>query len=455
MVPVIEAEQATLGSCLIDPYAIVRVMSLVGVEDFALACHQALYQTFLDLYAAGTPTDAITVHDALTTNGRDAGGQDYWLRFTLDTPTSINAEHYAIITRRAALKRRLEEAGMALAHSASLPESDPASIAAETALALTKLEVRAQPNEGIRHMSSVAKQYGASVLDKNADVGLSTGLVALDQMLMGMRGGDLIIVAARTSLGKSSLCLSIARHLAIEHKHPMCYFSLEQSMPTIHSRLLMQLTRIDSAAMRRKDFTEQQRTDLTNAEMRLSESTLYLRRAPAIQLDNLVAEARAWKQKVNGELIVVDHLQLVRTKGENRTREVSEVSMALKALALELDVPIIAPAQLSRAHPSHRSEAPRLEDLKESSSLEQDADVVLILHRSSEDMPTPADGPTDVFVAKNRDLDTGKLRLHFNGALMEFRDEEWRSDRQPESRMRARGSPGNSLKRIDDNTMAF
>jgi replicative DNA helicase len=406
------AEQSVLGGMLLSKDAIADVLERLRPGDFYRPAHQNVYDSILDLYGRGEPADAVTVAAELDRRGllRRIGGAPYLHTLISTVPTAANAGYYAGIVAEKALLRRLVEAGTRVvqygyagAEGADVNEIVDRAQAEiydvterRTAEDFLPLEVLLQPT--MDEIDAIASQGGISK-------GVPTGFTELDELTNGLHPGQMIVVAARPGMGKSTLGLDFMRSCSIKHRLPSIVFSLEMSKSEIVMRLLSAEAKIKLADMRSGRMTDDDWTRLARRMSEISEAPLYIDDSPNLTMMEIRAKARRLHQKAGLRLIVLDYLQLMTSgkKVESRQQEVSEFSRQIKLLAKELEVPVVAMSQLNRGPEQRTDKKPMLADLRESGSIEQDADMVILLHRPDAfETDDPRGGEADLIVAKHR-----------------------------------------------------
>jgi replicative DNA helicase len=425
----IEAECGVLGSILIGPEAIVQVADFLHPEDFYRDAHQTLYSVMLHLYEAHEPADFITICDALERRGKleYVGGAAYVTSLINGVPTSGNVEYYGRIVAQKALYRRLIHASGEIA-AVAYEEMENALERAEQAI--FTLGAASAPSEAttLAQVMTECLQRLDTVHSQASDViGTPTGFRTLDVSLGGLQSSDLIIVAARPGMGKTAFALNIAAHAASEHQMNVGVFSLEMSRQQLGFRLLSLFTRIDQQRLRMGWVHDDEWERIIEQTQRLSESPIWIDDTPGLSVTTLRSKARRLHAQHSLGLLIVDYLQLMHAtidgkRPQNREQEVTEISRGLKSLAKELNVPVLALAQLSRAVEGRASKTPQLSDLRESGSQEQDADVVMFICR--EEMYNPenseAKGTADIIIAKQRNGPVGTIRLGFEASQTRF-----------------------------------
>ena len=426
------AEQCTLGGMLLSQEAIADVFDAVRGPDFYAPKHEIIYSAIIELFNRGEPTDVITVTDQLSKTGElvRAGGADYLHTLTSIVPTAANAAFYADIVQEKATLRRLIEVGTKIAQMGYTAQGD-----------ITELVNQAQSDVYAVSKAGAGEDYvplfdsidAAVALMEIAQkrggemVGVPTGFQKLDEMTHGLHPGQLIILAARPAVGKSTLALDIARNASIRHKKPVIFFSLEMGRAEIAMRLLSAESRIYLQAMRKGNLSDNDWSRIASVRGEINSAPLYIDDSPNMTLVEIRAKCRRLAKRVGLEMIVIDYIQLMTSgkKVESRQQEVSEFSRALKLLAKEIGVPVIAISQLNRNSERSENKKPELSHLRESGSLEQDADVVVLLHR--EDMAKreeERDGLAELIVAKQRNGPTGPVMVNFLGQFSKFEDQK-------------------------------
>ena len=424
----LEAEQAVLGSMLLEDEAVGRAAELLEESAFYKDSHRKIFSALLSLYKANVPVDLVTITNELKKHNllEEIGGASYLAILTSIVPTAANAEHYCRIVKQKSILRELIRATTHIA-SASYEESmepDHLLDRAETLIfdiASKKINRDAVAMKDI--IKSSIEMIDALYQRKGAITGLPTGFIELDQQLAGLQPSELIVVAGRPAMGKSSLTLCIAEHVALGHKTGVALFSLEMSKENVVQRMLCSHARINAHNVRTGMLSTSDWPNLTKAAGKLSEAPIYIDDSPGTSILELRAKARRLKSRHDIGLVIVDYLQLMEesSRAENRQQEISIISRSLKALARELNVPIIAVSQLSRAPERRESFRPRLSDLRESGAIEQDADVVLMLFR--EDYYNLTDenrGIAEIIIAKQRNGPTGSVKLAFLNEYTRF-----------------------------------
>ncbi|MEY4618178.1 MAG: hypothetical protein RL101_364, partial [Actinomycetota bacterium] len=376
------------------------------------------------------PTDVITVTDELTKNGElvRAGGADYLHQLTSIVPTAANAPFYAQIVAEKATLRRLVEVGTRIAQMGYSNEGeieDLVNRAQEDVYGVTRAGVGEDYVPLFDSIEAAVEEMERAQSRGGDMVGVPTGFSELDEMTHGLHGGQFVILAARPAVGKSTLALDLARNAAIKHKKPVIFFSLEMGRAEIAMRLLSAESRIYLQSMRKGSLTDNDWQRLAGVRGEINSAPLYIDDSPNLTLVEIRAKCRRMAQRVGLEMIVIDYIQLMTSgkKVESRQQEVSEFSRALKLLAKELNVPVVAISQLNRNSEKSDNKVPEISQLRESGSLEQDADVVILLHREAMfDREHPRAGEADLILAKQRNGPTGTIVVNFLGQFSKFED---------------------------------
>lgn len=412
----LEAEQAVLGSMLIEREAIYRALELLDGGAFYRDAHRLIFEAIVALAERAEPVDVVTVGEELRRGGHleTVGGLSYLNTLASMVPTTANVEHYARIVADKAVLRRLIHTAGEIARRAFEGQEEVGEVldAAERLIFNLAQGYRVRGYEQLKDVlvetfDHLGQLYG----HKGQLTGLPTGFPDLDRLTAGLHPSDLFILAARPSQGKTAFSLNIACHVAVRKKKPVGIFSLEMSRQMLALRMLAAEARVDGQRLRSGELSEEEWKRLLRAFDRLSEAPIFIDDTPNIPLLELRGKARRMKAEHNVALLIVDYLQLIqgRARVENRQQEISEISRSLKALARELQVPLIALSQLSRAVEQRQDKRPLLSDLRESGSLEQDADLVAFIYHN----PDLEDNVVELIVAKHRHGPTGSIRLCF------------------------------------------
>ncbi|TSC53245.1 MAG: replicative DNA helicase [Parcubacteria group bacterium LiPW_39] len=432
----IEAEQSVLGCLMLDKNAIVRVADVLRSGDFYRQVHNTIFDAMLELYENGEPIDLLSLTNRLADKKQleEIGGPAYLTELVNRVPTAAHVVHYAKIVHHKKVLRDLIEASEHIAQLGFREEESIENILDEAEQCVFRISQKSLTQEFLPVKDTLEEAFER--IDKlhkgeGAFRGVPTGFTDLDNYLSGLQKSDLIILAARPSLGKTSLTMDIVRHIAIKEKVPVGIFSLEMSRHDVVDRLLAAQAGIDLWKLRTgrlslegldNDFTR-----IQEAMAVLSEAPIFIDDAPSPTVLQMRTMGRRLQTEHGLGLITVDYLQLIqpRTASESMVQQVTEISRSLKGLARELEVPVLAVSQLSRAVEGRPDQVPRLADLRESGSIEQDADVVLFIYRedkTKKDSPRP--NIADIMIAKHRNGPTGKVELYFNESQVSFKNLE-------------------------------
>jgi len=429
-----EAEEAVLGAVLVNPEVFYEVAHFLSASDFYLHRNRWIWEAFTGLHDQRLPIDILTVSDELTRLGRldEVGGPAYLTTLIGNVPTSLHAEAYGRIVEESATRRKLLEAANQLARLAFQWETPIGEVVNDAEKAVFGVSERRLAHD-LQPIRQVLSEYYDRIdyLARHRDetVGVPTGFIDLDRLLGGMQPSDLLIIAGRPAQGKSGFCLSAAKNASQLHKKHVAVFSLEMSNEQVVQRLVAQETGINAQRLRLGDVGDDEWPLFTQAVSALSDTHIYLDDTPAISPLQLRTKCRRLHMEVGLDLVIVDYLQLMTgdTRTENRVQEVSYISRNLKVLARELKVPVLAAAQLSRAVEQRSDKKPLLSDLRESGSLEQDADVVLFIYRPDQyETDTLKQNIAEIIVAKHRNGPVGSIELVFRRPLAKFENAETR-----------------------------
>jgi replicative DNA helicase len=424
----LEAEQSTLGGMLLSQEAVAEVFEAVSGSDFYAPKHELIFNAILTLFGRGEPTDVIAVSDELNKSGNllKAGGADYLHSLTSYVPTAANASYYAKIVADKAIMRRLIEAGTRIAQSGYENQGEVEDLVNQAQAEVYRVASQAAGEDYVGLSDSIedaireiefAQKRGGEL------TGIPTGFLDLDALTHGLHPGQLVIVAARPAVGKSTFALDIARTAAIKNSQATIFFSLEMGRAEIAMRMLSAESSIYLQSMRKGTVSESDWTRLAAVRGRINDAPLYIDDSPNMTLVEIRAKCRRLAQQVDLKMIVIDYIQLMSSgkKVESRQQEVSEFSRALKLLAKELNIPVIALSQLNRQTEQSKDKRPELSHLRESGSLEQDADVVVLLHREGiYERDHPRAGEADLILAKQRNGPTGTVTVAFHGQYSRF-----------------------------------
>lgn len=428
----IEAEQAVLGAMLISKEAIAEAIQILNSDDFYREAHRIVFDAMVELSNKNQAVDNLTVVEQLNkeNNLEKVGGIAFVTALANTVPTAANVVFYAKIVREKALMRKLINTATAIASMGYEDNKDVDTILDKSEKMI--LQVAANRKTGdfmpinqivIDTFSKIETLYES----KGGLTGLPTGFKDLDKLTAGLQPSDLILVAARPSMGKTAFTLNIASHVATRENKPVAFFSLEMSKEQLMQRMLCAEGLVESQRLRVGDLDEQDWQRLINAADKFSRAPLYIDDTPGITIMELRSKARRLQQEKGLSLVLIDYLQLMQGRGnrngDNRQQEISEISRSLKSLARELNVPVIALSQLSRSVESRQIKKPMLSDLRESGSLEQDADIVMFLYREDYyNAETENKNITDVIVAKHRNGPVDTIQLFFHKEFTKFAD---------------------------------
>ncbi|MEQ9619428.1 MAG: replicative DNA helicase [Deltaproteobacteria bacterium] len=419
----IEAEQAVLGAILIESSSINQVMEILIPEDFYKEAHRKIYNAMIDLDQDNKPIDLLTLFDYLKANGNlleEVGESNYLTYLTELVPATENVGYYAKLVKEKSIIRNLVMAASDIAHRGNESNVDIDEFidrAEHTILDIAQNKIK--PSfYGSRELAAKALEIIETLhARKELVTGLPTGFEKLDYMTSGMQPSDLIIVAARPGLGKTSFCLNVATHAAIDYGMSIGIFSLEMTKEQLMLRMLSTKAKVNYSNIRSGYIKDEDLEKLVRAADEFSRAKIYIDDTPAISVLEIRAKARRQKREKGLDLIIVDYLQLMRSsrRTETREREIAEISGSLKALAKELSVPVIAVSQLSRQTETRADRRPQLSDLRESGAIEQDADLVMFIHRADvyKKNPEEKDGIAELIIGKQRNGPVGTIKLAF------------------------------------------
>jgi replicative DNA helicase len=432
----IEAEQSLLGALLLDNQAFDRVADLVTGEDFYRDDHRRLWRHIARLIEASKPADVVTVSESVeASEDKDkTGGPAYLGALAQNTPSALNIRRYAELVRERSVQRRLAQVATGIAEEALNPGGkEVGQLLDEAESRIFQIaEAGARRDQGLLEIKPVLAKVFERIdhlyhRDNQSDVtGVPTGYTKIDEKTSGLQSGDLIIIAARPSMGKTALALNIAEHVAVDNGLPVAIFSMEMSSTQLAMRMLGSIARVDQHKMRTGRLNDKEWGDLSDAMGKLHETPLFIDEGGALTALEVRARARRLKRQYSKlGLIVIDYLQLMAstTQGENRATEISEISRSLKAMAKELDVPVVALSQLNRAVDQRPDRRPVMSDLRESGAIEQDADVIMFIYREvvyKPDLPEDQRGLAEVIIGKQRNGPIGTVKLTFLGQHTRF-----------------------------------
>lgn len=424
----LDAEQSTLGGMLLSQEAVAEVFEIVSASDFYAPKHELIFNAILNLFGKGEPTDVIAVSDELNKQGNllKAGGPDYLHSLTSYVPTAANASYYAQIVAEKAILRRLIEAGTRIAQSGYESQGEVTDLVNQAQAEVYKVVSQTSKEDYVGLSDSIeAAIHEIETAQKRGGelTGIPTGFTDLDALTHGLHPGQLVIVAARPAVGKSTFALDIARAASIKHNKATIFFSLEMGRAEIAMRMLSAESSIYLQSMRKGNLSEADWTRLAAIRGKINDAPLYIDDSPNMSLVEIRAKCRRLAQQVDLKMVVIDYIQLMSSgkKVESRQQEVSEFSRALKLLAKELGIPVVALSQLNRQTEQSKDKRPELSHLRESGSLEQDADVVVLLHREGIfEKDHPRAGEADLILAKQRNGPTGTVVVAFHGQYSRF-----------------------------------
>jgi len=428
----VEAEQSVLGGILIENDAINKVMEILAPEDFYRESHRKIYHALINLTARDEPADLITLTNELRKLDQldNVGGASYLASLIDSVPTAANIEYYAKIVKEKSILRQLIQTSTEIITQSYEDRADVESFLDEAERSIFQIsENRVRPS--YYPIRDIVKQSFKTIErlyeKKELVTGVPSGFKELDRMTAGFQSSDLIIVAGRPSMGKTAFCLNVVQYAAIEKRIPVAIFSLEMSKEQLVIRMLCSEARVEGTRLRTGFLNESDWPRLTLAAGNLSDAPIFIDDTAALSALELRAKARRLKADQGLGMVIIDYLQLMkgRTRAESRQQEISEISRSLKAVAKELNIPVIAVSQLSRRTEERTGMRPQLSDLRESGAIEQDADVILFLYRDevynrAEDNPNR--GKAEVIIGKQRNGPTGKLELAFLDKFTTFKD---------------------------------
>ncbi|MBC2770824.1 replicative DNA helicase [Pusillimonas minor] len=430
----IEAEQSVLGGLLLDNAAFDRITDVVGEDDFYRFDHRIIWQHITRLIGLARPADVVTVYESLSSAGKgeEVGGLAYLNALAHNTPSAANIRRYAEIVRERSMLRKLVSVADEIAAAAFNPQGKEArqlldeaesrvfQIAQEGARGATGFqEIQPLLTQVVERIDELYHREGGSDI-----TGVPTGFSDLDRMTSGLQPGDLIIVAGRPSMGKTSFSMNIGEHVAIEQGLPVAVFSMEMGAVQLAMRMVGSVGMLDQHRMRTGKLTTEDWPRLTHAVQQVQEAQIYIDETPALSSMEVRARARRLARQCGQlGLIIIDYMQLMsaNSAGENRATEISEISRSLKGLAKELNCPLIALSQLNRSLEQRPNKRPVMSDLRESGAIEQDADLILFIYRDEVYNPdSPDKGTAEIIIGKQRNGPIGTVRLTFQGASTRF-----------------------------------
>lgn len=426
----LDAERSVLGSMLIDNESIHKVVEALSADGFYREAHRKIFSAVIDLYQKNEPADLVTVTTELRSKGwlEEVGGASYLSSLVDNIPSSANAGAYARIVREKALRRMLIEGATEIAERGYQEEGDVENFVDQAEKIILEVAQR-RIKQSFASVRDIVKDSFKAIEQlyerKELITGVPTGYKELDRITCGLQRADLIVVAGRPSMGKTALALNIAEHAAVEGGHKVAIFSLEMSKEQLVQRMLCSRAEVDASKLRGGFLGESDWPKLTRAAGLLSEAPIFIDDSPALNALEVRAKSRRLIREHGLDLVVVDYLQLMRGIGrtESREREISEISRSLKALAKEINVPVMALSQLNRGVEARQDKHPQLADLRESGAIEQDADVIAFIYRDElYNKESPDAGKAEIIIGKQRNGPTGKVRLAFRGNITRFDD---------------------------------
>ena len=421
----IEAEMSVLGAMILDNEVINLVIPILNKLSFYKTAHRELYQAIVDIYDKGQPVDLVVLREELKKRSllEKVGGVEYLMELEEAVPTIGNVEYYANIVREKAIKRNLIEVAATIQKQSFEESTDTEHLLDASERAIFDITQR-KFNTASTKLNEILKETFSRIENlhdrQSRLTGLSAGFYDLDDITCGLQPSELIIVAARPSMGKTSLVLNVVEHVGVVEKKPVVIFSLEMSAQQVAQNMLCSHARIDAHKLRMGFLDDKQWSDLSYGLGSLSEAPIFIDDTPGLTVLEMRAKARRLKAQYDIQLVAVDYLQLMESsREENRQQEISVISRRLKSLARELKIPVIAVSQLNRSVESREGHRPRMSDLRESGSIEQDADVIVLLHRDNYYNPDK-DNTAELIIAKQRNGPTGVVKLTFLSHFMRF-----------------------------------
>ena len=434
----IEAEQAVLGGLMLSPESINHLGDLLTDADFYLQAHRVIYKAIIELSEKNQPYDAITISEWMQANNlaNQVGGTEYLIDLVSQTPSAANIKAWAEIVREKSILRQMIEAGTMIINNGFDPDGrEIRELLADAEQSVFKIaEQGARAKKSFVAIKDAAKEAYEQIVkrydNQGSLSGLPSGFKELDEMTSGLQKQDLIILAARPAMGKTTLALNIAEYAALKTKKAVAVYSMEMSAGQLAQRLLSSIGRINANNLRSGSLQDEDWSRLTMSIKMLTESKIFIDDTPAMSPQELAFRARRLKREHDLGLIVVDYLQLMQVPGnkENRATEISEISRSLKALAKELDIPIIALSQLNRGLESRTDKRPIMSDLRESGGIEQDADIIMFIYRDDYYHKDSAEkGLAEVIIAKHRNGPVGVVPMRFEANTTRFADLTYRT----------------------------
>jgi len=424
----IEAEQSVLGAMLLDSEAIAVAAEALKGEDFYRPDHAEIFEAIIDLFNKAEPVDIITVSEQLKARGTldKVGGLEYIAYLADSVPTTANVKHYVSIVEEKSILRKLIRAATEIIDMSYGPVEDIAAVLDRAEKSIFDI-LKKRSSKGYYHVKEILVETFNKLEElynlKEHITGVPSGFIDLDYKTSGFQNSDLILIAARPSMGKTAFALNIAQYAAVYKKVPVAIFSLEMSKEQLVNRILCSEALVDSQKMKTGNLDDEDWDKIARALGPLSEAPIYIDDTPGMSVMEIRAKCRRLKLEKNLGLVIIDYLQLMqgRTRTENRQQEISEISRALKILAKEINVPVITLSQLSRAPETRADHRPVLSDLRESGAIEQDADLVMFIYRDDYYRPeTDKKNIAEIIIAKHRNGSTGTVELVWLGQYTKF-----------------------------------
>lgn len=426
----IEAEQCVLGAVLLEKEALPKALEILRPDDFYRETHRQIFMAMIELFEKNEPPDIITITELLRRKNKldESGGVSYLVDLSEKMPTAANIEYYAKIVRQKAILRSLIHSATEIAAKAASAKEEVEDIldfSEKTIFSIAENQIKPSFHPLKAILKTTFKDIERLYEKKQLVTGVPSGFFDLDAMTSGFQPADLIIVAGRPSMGKTAFCLNIAQHAAAEAKVPTAIFSLEMSKEQLALRMLCSEARVDNHRLRSGFIAENEWAKLAMAAGKLAETNIFIDDTPGNTVFEMRAKARRLKAEYGLGLIIVDYLQLMsgsRNRTESREQEISEISRSLKALAKELNLPVIALSQLNRRVEDRVDKRPHMADLRESGAIEQDADVILFIYREEVYHPDSDDakGKAEVIIGKQRNGPIGDVKLAFRSEYTRF-----------------------------------
>lgn len=426
----LEAEESIISAILIDNDTLLEILEILSPDDFYKTAHQKIFAAITELFTKSEPVDLVTLTNLLREQNRleEIGGATYLVRLVDTVPLAVNAQHYAKIVHDKACLRRLIEKSNAIARRCFEDRGNVDNVIDFAESSIFEIsENKIKPS--FYHIGQIIEGSIDALEERQGNralvTGVATGYTKIDELTSGFQQSDLVILAGRPGMGKTAFALNIAKHAAVDANIPVVIFSLEMSKEQLSMRMLSSEARVDSARMRKGFISQDDWIKITDAAGSLSEAPIFIDDSPNINVMEIRAKSRRLKLEKDIGLIIVDYLQLMRgpISAERRDLEISEISRSLKALAKELDLPVVALSQLNRELEKRSDKRPQLADLRESGALEQDADVVAFIYRDelyNRDENNPNRGTAEIIVAKQRNGPTGNVKLTFLDTYTRF-----------------------------------